>query len=144
MSSYKQLMNREVANFGVLYTKLHNFHWFVKGFQFYQLHQLFENFYDEATETFDAIAERLLMIGEKPFATLTSFLANATIKEATGNETKDEMVKATLADFKLINGELTEIVKLAQEAGDEVTVDLILGIQGAIQKQIWMLTAVLS
>jgi len=26
MSNYKQLMNREVANFGVLYTKLHNFH----------------------------------------------------------------------------------------------------------------------
>lgn len=144
MSSYKQLMNREVANFGVLYTKLHNFHWFVKGFQFYQLHQLFETFYDEATETFDAIAERLLMLGEKPFATLASFLANATIKEALGTESKEDMIKATLADFKLINGELTEIVKLAQEAGDEVTVDLILGIQGAIQKQIWMLTAVLS
>jgi|GEM_PF-3751900 len=84
------------------------------------------------------------MLGEKPFATLASFLANATIKEAGGNETKEEMIKTTLADFKLINGELTQIVKSAQEEGDEVTVDLILGIQGAIQKQIWMLTAVLS
>lgn len=88
MSSYKQLLNREVANFGVLYTKLHNFHWFVKGFQFYQLHQLFENFYDETTETFDAIAERLLMIGEKPFATLASFLANATIRSTTAPAAK--------------------------------------------------------
>lgn len=144
MSSYKQLLNREVANFGVLYTKLHNFHWYVKGFQFYQLHQLFEHLYDEATETFDAIAERLLMIGEKPFATLTAFLANTTIKEASGTETKEEMIRITLADFQLINGELTQIVKLAQEASDEVTVDLILGIQGGIQKHIWMLTAVLS
>jgi starvation-inducible DNA-binding protein len=144
MNNYKSLLNRQVANFGVLYTKLHNFHWFVKGFQFYQLHQLFEGFYDEATETLDAIAERLLMLGEKPYATLSAFLQYATIKEASGNETLVEMVKATLADFELLNKELTEIVKGAQEAGDEVTVDMILGIQGGLQKHVWMLKAVLG
>ncbi len=144
MNNYKSLLNRQVANFGVLYTKLHNFHWFVKGFQFYQIHQLFEAFYDEATETFDAIAERLLMLGEKPVATLAAFLQNATVKEASGNETLVEMVKATLADFELLNKEMTEIVKGAQEASDEVTVDLILGIQGGLQKHVWMLKAVLA
>ncbi|MCK7487068.1 MAG: hypothetical protein MZU97_17340 [Bacillus subtilis] len=98
----------------MLYTKLHNFHWFVKGFQFYQIHQLFEAFYDEATETFDAIAERLLMLGEKPVrdACRVSCRTRRSRKRS-ATETMVEMVKATLADFELLNnGELTEIVKL--------------------------------
>jgi starvation-inducible DNA-binding protein len=141
MKELIQKLNREVANFGLLYTKLHNFHWYVKGMSFYQLHQLFEKLYDESTETMDALAERILMLEGKPFATLREFLANSSLKEASGNETVMEMINQTIYDFTTIDGELAEIIKTAQNLGDEVTVDLILGIQGSIQKHLWMLKA---
>ena len=137
-------MNREVANLGVLYTKLHNYHWFVKGNQFYTLHELFEKLYDEVSEHFDAVAERILMLKEKPLATLKEFLENATIAEATGKETKDEMLKVTVADFEKLNKEFYEVVRKAQELGDEVTVDLAIGILSSLQKHIWMLKATLE
>ncbi len=144
MNKVIPLLNREVANFGVLYTKLHNYHWFVKGFQFYQLHQLFESLYDEVTEHFDAVAERILMLEGKPFASLKEFLANATVQEATGNESLLDMVKTTVADFEVVNKELSELIAAGQEAGDEVSVDLALGIQASFQKHLWMLKSVLK
>lgn len=133
------MLNKEVANFGVLYTKLHNYHWFVKGNQFYRLHEVFEELYDEVTEHFDEVAERILMLGGKPVATLKEFLEIATIKEATGNETNTEMVQAVINDFELLIKEFTEIMEIA----DEVTVDLLLGIQAGFEKHIWMLKTTL-
>ncbi len=135
MDKLLALLNREVANFGVLYIKLHNYHWYVKGTQFYTLHPLFEKLYDEATEHLDTVAERMLMLGGKPAATLKEFLELATIKEATGTETTNDMIKELIKDFELIVKELDEVF----EIGDEVTKDMVIGIQSSFQKHIWML-----
>lgn len=131
-------LNREVANLGVLYTKLHNYHWFVNGVKFFELHAKFEELYDEVTEHFDAVAERILMLEGSPFATLKEFLANATIKEANGKLDGKQMVEEVLKDFTLLDKEITETIKVAQEFGDEVTVDLLLGISASLQKHNWM------
>jgi len=144
MKKLINVLNRQVANLGVLYTKLHNYHWFVTGAHFYKLHEVFEEFYNEVTEHFDAVAERILMLDEKPYATLKEFLDNATIKEATGDETVNVMLQTTINDFKLLNDEFYEVVNIAQEQGDEVTVDLALGILSSLQKHIWMLEATLG
>ena len=56
-------LNKQVANWSVLYTKLHNFHWYVKGPSFFTLHAKFEELYNEATLNMDEIAERLLTLG---------------------------------------------------------------------------------
>lgn len=58
-------LNEAVGNLILFYVKLHNYHWFVKGNQFYRLHNLFEQMYDEITETYDVIAERMLMLNMK-------------------------------------------------------------------------------
>jgi starvation-inducible DNA-binding protein len=138
------LLNKEVANFGVLYTKLHNFHWFVEGKLFFQLHAKFEELYDEMTEHFDEVAERILMLEGRPVATLREFLELATVKEATGKETTEEMIRSVLADFELVNKELSEGITLGEEAGDDVTVDLLTGMKASFQKHIWMLKTVLK
>ena len=141
MDKLVKYLNRTVANFGVLYTKLHNYHWFVTGEQFFAHHALFEKYYDEVTEHFDAVAERLLMIEAKPVATLKEFLDIASVKEATGKESVKEMFATTIADFTLVERELTETIKIAQDLGDEVTVDLLIGITASLQKHLWMLKA---
>ena len=54
-----ETLNVQIANWSVLYTKLHRFHWYVKGPAFFTLHAKFEELYNAAGLTVDQIAERL-------------------------------------------------------------------------------------
>ena len=139
-----KLLNKEVANFGVLYIKLHNYHWFVKGNNFYTLHEKFEEIYDETTAHLDEIAERLVMLNYKPAASLKEFLELTSLKEATGNESEVEMVNSIINDLKVIDQEFAKGIELADEANDDVSADMITGIRASLQKHIWMLTAFLG
>jgi len=140
MEKLLELLNRQVANFGVLYTKLHNYHWFVSGEKFFELHKKFEELYEEASEYLDVVAERVLQLEGKPVASLKGFLENATIKEACCCELNGrEMVQFVVDDFKQIIGEIAETIKVAQELNDEVTVDMLIDISTDLQKQVWML-----
>lgn len=140
----EQKLNEQVGNLIVFYVKLHNYHWFVKGSQFYRLHELFEEMYDEITETYDEVAERMLMLNMKPAATLKDSLAVATLKEATGKETVEQMVQAVLEDYKHLDKAFAEVLELAGEAGDDVTEDLMTSTRMTFQKHIWMLTETLK
>ncbi len=137
----KQNMNRLLANLNVLYMKLHHFHWFVKGPNFFTLHEKFEELYDEVTEYSDEIAERLLQKNEKPISTLKECLELATIQEASSVGTDVEMVEELINDLETINKELQEGIKIAGELEDEVTVDILLGISQSFEKHIWMYSA---
>ncbi|MFU8792688.1 MAG: Dps family protein [Acholeplasmataceae bacterium] len=135
---YKAL-DRQVANLSVLFTKLHHYHWYVTGPNFFALHAKFEELYDHINELYDEFAERLLTIGGKPSSTQKAYLELATLKEATGIETAMDMVKGLLSDFELIVKELKEDLKIAQALEDEATADLYIGSIAEFEKTIWML-----
>lgn len=137
----QQHLNRQIANWSVLYVKLHNYHWYVKGSQFFTLHEKFQEFYEEAALHVDEIAERLLAIKGQPVAKMSDYLETSSIKEAEGNETAVEMVDQLIHDFSLIIDELKEGMAAAQDAGDETTADMLLAIHTALEKHVWMLSA---
>ena len=137
-------LNKLGANLTVLYTKLHSFHWYVKGRSFYTLHEVFENYYNYTTESLDEVAERLLAIGGRPVSTLKGALEIATIKEATEKETTKEMVAAVFHDFELLINDLTHLMSVAEEEGDQGTSDLALGLKTQLEKNVWMLRAYLA
>ncbi|MNX32431.1 General stress protein 20U [compost metagenome] len=140
-SALEQKINLQIANWTVLYTRLHQFHWYVKGPNFFTLHEKFEELYTEAAGYMDELAERLLAIGGKPVATLKETLAIATIQETEGMLPAEQMVDAVIEDFRLVVTQLKEGIHTAEEAGDEASADLLLGIQTALDKHIWMLSA---
>jgi starvation-inducible DNA-binding protein len=142
--SLEKVLNHQVANFGVLYIKLHNFHWYVKGSNFFTLHIKFEELYTETTLHFDAIAERLLTLKGQPIATMQGFLKESDIKEAQGTEKDLDMVRTLVQDFSLINDQLKEGMAIAEEAGDETTADLLLSIHASLEKHAWMLETFLG
>jgi starvation-inducible DNA-binding protein len=139
-----KVLNQQVANFGVLYIKLHNFHWYVKGSAFFTLHIKFEELYNETTLHFDAVAERLLTLGGKPIATMKEMLDNSSVKEANGKEKADDMVRKLVEDINQINEQLKEGIEIAEKTGDQTTGDLLLGIHGALEKHAWMLNSFLG
>lgn len=138
------LMNTQLTNWTVLYTKLHNYHWYVKGPHFFTLHEKFEEFYTETATYIDDIAERLLTIGGQPVGTLKETLEMATIEEANGSEKAEEMVEIILQDFKIIANDIETLLEVADKAKDEETGDLFLGIKAALEKHMWMLQSYLG
>ena len=144
MSNVASALNKQVANWNVLYAKLHQYHWYVKGPHFFTLHEKFEELYNEAASHLDELAERLLAIGGRPVGTLSESLKLASVKEGSETETAEEMVAAVARDFALIRDELKQAIKTAEAEDDEVTGDLLLGIQSGLEKHIWMLNAFLG
>ncbi|MBM6616352.1 Dps family protein [Bacillus suaedaesalsae] len=137
-------VNKQVANWSVLYVKLHNYHWYVKGSQFFTLHAKFEEFYNEAALHIDELAERLLAIGGQPVATMREILEQSSVQEANGQEEAEEMVQSIIQDFRIITGELKEGMSLAEEVGDETTGDMLLSIHQSLEKHVWMLSSFLG
>lgn len=137
-------VNKQVANWTVLYVKLHNYHWFVKGENFFTLHDKFEEFYNEAGIHIDELAERLLALEGEPIATMKECLEVSSIKEAEGKETAEQMVKSVHENFSLLVNELKEGMDLAAEVGDETTGDMLLAIHQALEKHNWMLKSFLK
>jgi starvation-inducible DNA-binding protein len=138
------ILNKQIANWSVLFIKLHNYHWYVKGNQFFTLHTKFEEFYNEASLHIDELAERLLAIGGQPIATMKEYLESASVREASGNETAEEMVQSISSDFSLLVGELKEGMDIAEKANDEITGDMLLAIHSTLEKHVWMLKAYLG
>jgi len=137
-------LNKQVATWSVMYTKLHNFHWYVKGPQFFTLHAKFEELYNEATLHMDEIAERLLTLGGKPVATLKEHLELSDVEEATGKETTEEMVDSVAKDFAKIMKSLKKGMEEAAKDGDDMTEDLLNATYQTIEKHQWMLNAFLG
>lgn len=140
----QEVLNKQVANWTVLYTKLHNYHWYVKGDQFFTLHAKFEELYDTAALNMDELAERLLAIGGKPVGTLAECLKEASVQEASGQENANQMVRAITMDFRTMADEMKTGIKMATEQGDDVTTDLLIAMVSELEKQNWMLQTFLA
>ncbi|MEG0471572.1 MAG: Dps family protein [Solibacillus sp.] len=137
-------LNELVATWSVLYTKLHNYHWYVTGSSFFTLHEKFEELYNEVTLNLDEIAERILSKHGKPVATLKEHLNLSLIEEATGNESTEEMVKTTIEDFQIIMNALKSTMETAANEGDDRTEDLLNANYQSLEKHAWMLNAFLG
>jgi starvation-inducible DNA-binding protein len=140
----EQVMNQQLANWNVLYTKLHRFHWYVKGPHFFTLHEKFEELYEEAAGTIDELAERLLITGGKPISTLKEYIQYASIEETSENLTAEEMVQAIVNDYSQIISELKSGKIAAEQVNDEVTSDMFTELIEKLSKHNWMLTSFLQ
>ncbi|MCZ8514523.1 DNA starvation/stationary phase protection protein [Paenibacillus filicis] len=142
--SLTQVLNTQIANWSLLFIKLHNYHWYVKGPQFFTLHLKFEELYTEAALHVDNLAERLLALKGEPVATMRGILEQATVQEASGTENAEQMVRTLVADFGTVIGELKEGMAIAGEANDETTGDMLLAIHSSLEKHVWMLESFLG
>ncbi|MFB6467349.1 Dps family protein [Cytobacillus sp. Hz8] len=137
-------LNVQVANWNILYTKLHRFHWYVKGPLFFSLHAKFEELYEEAATVIDETAERLLAIGGEPIATLKEFLETTTLTEDNNEKTAKDMVTTLVHDYQKVKEDLIVLADLAEKANNHAINDLAVGLIGKIETHVWMLSAYLG
>ena len=75
-------LNLFLSNLNVFYRKLQNYHWNIKGEDFFNVHAKLEELYDDINEQIDEIAEHILIIDGEPLGTMHDYLEITQIKEA--------------------------------------------------------------
>ncbi len=140
-----ELLNINLANLQILYVKLHNYHWNVKGKYFKPIHDMTEVYYNYFAEKYDEVAERIVQLGDNPLVTLKDYLANASLKEENEKEFDGKYIlSAMVSDFKQLNKDVKEISKTAGESGDIPTAILADDLVAWLEKEIWILTATIG
>ncbi|MFD1850307.1 DNA starvation/stationary phase protection protein [Oceanobacillus bengalensis] len=135
-------LNQLLSNYFVMYVKLHRYHWFVQGRHFFTLHEKFEEMYDMFASDLDEVAERILAIDGKPLATMVKYLKETTLTEANADDKENEIIEQLVKDFEQIISEIKKDgIPLAEKHNDEPTVDLLVTIQGKLEKHVWMLNS---
>ena len=136
------ILNLVLADECLLYTKTRNCHWNVTGPTFQQLHELFEQQYDQLSEIIDEIAERVRMLGGQAMGTMGEFLQHTRLKEQPGKHPPSaaRMIGQLLEDHEVIIRTLRGDLEACQmEYGDAGTADFLTGIMERHEKMAWML-----
>ncbi len=139
-----QSLNFLLANLHVHYQKLRNYHWNVTGSDFFDLHERFEEEYNEVKVEIDEIAERIRVFGHTPVSTLKEYLDMSEIKETGTELTGNEMVKEVLNDFEILLSFMVDALEASGEIGDVATEDMLTGYIKRTEKIHWMLTSFIS
>lgn len=133
----KQL-NALLADYMVYYQKLRNYHWNVKGHEFFKLHEKFEEGYLEAAEWADDIAERVLALGARPHSTMEKFVEHASLEEDDGSPNWREMVQNLVQDIEALNESSIDLIEVAEEQRDRTTANLLDEIVDTQEERLWM------
>ena len=134
-------LNTLLADYHIYYQKLRNFHWNITGQNFFDLHEKFEELYDDAKLKVDEIAERILTLRFQPTSNLSEYLKRSNLQESPTTLRDTEMVGSLLEDHGKILVQMSKVIDTAEENADEGTIDLIGGYIGELEKTSWMLDA---
>jgi starvation-inducible DNA-binding protein len=135
------LLNKDLANLHIFWVKLHNYHWHVVGHEFFTLHEKTESYYTYVGKLFDDVAERILQLGGKPFASAKEYLDEATIEESEKKHfSAEDVLTGARAGFETLKESGKAIVEAAEELDDVATANLYEDHVQEVGKYIWMLT----
>lgn len=118
-------------SFGTL-LQAQNLHWNIEGSDFFSLHKLTEEIYDEQFEANDELAERLRALGHKVEGTLEAFAKNSSI-------VNEPTLQAAIAAQEQAAKTANELIELSEQDGDAGTADLATVRLQQHQKNVWML-----
>ncbi|NJW53468.1 Dps family protein [Salinimicrobium oceani] len=140
-SNTVQELNILLADYHLYYQKLRNYHWNVIGKNFFDLHEKFEELYDDAKIKIDEIAERILTLRYQPTSNLSDYLEKSNLKESKSDLSDSKMIANLLDDHGTILKQMRKVVEVAEKGGDEGTIDLIGAYIRELEKTSWMLDA---
>jgi starvation-inducible DNA-binding protein len=134
-------LNILLADYVVFYQNMRGLHWNVKGRNFFDLHQKFEEQYEKAQQYADEIAERILSLSGKPLHTLTEYTKASNLIEVYGVVAGQKAVEVSILQLKTLIEELRQLVRMAGDIKDEGTADMLTGMLKAHEKDLWMFNA---
>lgn len=137
-----ELLNRELAQTLDLYTQTKHAHWNVKGSEFFQLHELFDQLAEDVFGFIDKIAERATALGGYAQGTLRMSAAASKLPEYP-REAIDgrQHLDALIERYAKYTAGARKALDEAQNEDDMGTSDLFTDIVRAMDKDLWFLEA---
>lgn len=136
------ILNERLADASDLKSQAKQAHWNVKGMDFFQLHELFDQIATDVEGHIDLIAERITTLGGTAMGTVRLAAKNSSLSEypheITDGTAHVDALSTALADFgKLIRKDINETADL----GDQDTADLLTEISRQTDKNLWFVEA---
>ena len=133
-----------LADSYTLYMMTHNFHWYVTGPRFNDLHNMFMGQYTEQWNALDTIAERIRALGHPAPGTYKEFVKLASIKEIDGVPKAADMVRHLMEAQEATARTARKLFPVVDAANDQPTADLLTQRMDIHEKTAWMLRSLLA
>ncbi len=137
-------LNLFLSNLNVFYRKLQNYHWNIKGEDFFTVHAKLEELYDNINEQIDEIAEHILIIDGQPLGTMKDYLNTAQIQEANNEKIcSNKIFESILKDYNIL---IENATKVKEDADNDKKYDTSALMDEYLQdfkKKVWMIRQML-
>lgn len=140
-------LNQLIADLSQLQVNVQQVHWYMRGPEFFKLHPKMDEFNEEFAEQLDEVAERLIALGGKPFATTHEFIDHTNLPDEVidwGEFPLPELMKHLDHDFRYIRDQYQQGIEITDEEQDLPTQDMLSGFKAEMDKLIWMVSAFLD
>lgn len=136
------LINQQLADCFDLYSQTKQAHWNVKGSDFIQLHELFDDLAEGILEFVDLIAERATALGGYATGTARMSAAHSRLPEYPTSATlgKDHL-GALVARYAAFGASSRKAIEASNDLGDLDTADLFTEVSRELDKNLWFLEA---
>ena len=139
------ILNQTLAATLDLKTQTKQAHWNVKGMDFSQLHELFDEMATELEEYVDMVAERVTALGGTALGTARIAAAESILPEYDLDAVSGAEHVTVLADrYGAYAKHVREAIDQTDDLGDADTADLYTEISRTIDKRLWFLEAHLA
>lgn len=133
-------LNQFLVDLNVFYRKLQNYHWNIKGRDFFVVHSKLEEYYNEINESIDEVAEFILTKNGEPLGTMKEYLEIAKITEAENKKiNSEEVFTKIIKDFNYLLNNVKNIKKEADKIEDVETSTFMDKFIEDYNKKLWML-----
>jgi starvation-inducible DNA-binding protein len=139
-----EMLNDLLANYSVFYQNTRGYHWNIRGEQFFELHEIFEELYNDLFEKIDDVAERVLTLGYTPEHRYENYLKVSEVKESSEVNDGKKAVQQILEAFQIILAKQRKLLDYSDEMKDEGTNALMSDYISEQEKKVWMYSAYLN
>ncbi|MGH8870460.1 MAG: DNA starvation/stationary phase protection protein Dps [Acidimicrobiia bacterium] len=136
------LLNRQLADTMDLFSQVKYAHWNVKGSDFIQLHELFDDIAGHVLAFNDLIAERATTLGGTANGTVRQSAAASTLSEYPTSAVEGmDAVQAVAERVAQYAAGTRRAMEASEDLGDMSTNDLFTEVSRQIDKDLWFLEA---
>jgi len=136
------LLNQQLADTFDLYSQVKQAHWNVKGMQFMELHEYFDELAEIILNYVDMLAERATALGGTAMGTARMAAANTHLPELDADlKTGEEFLRALAERLAAYGKSSRAAIDSTDEVGDMATADMFTEITREIDKQLWFIEA---
>lgn len=134
------LMNSHIATLSDLFGQTKQAHWNVRGTDFQQFHELFDDMAGILNDYADVLAERIGAFGGYAVGTVREAAVNSMIPDFPYDVAYDlDMVEVVASQWSKYSDILIQTINKCDELRDFVTQDIFIDISKNVDKYVWFL-----